>query len=94
MTTAASQSQFRYRDRKRAAGECIYGGCHAPAIEGRDLCSPHAVWAAGRSSASKLVKMTDAELVAKREKHSRALRRIEDEIARRATMTRARRAKR
>jgi hypothetical protein len=79
---SATVHTLAHRERKRARGECSYGGCREPRFKS-GMCVAHYDDALERKQAGRLQKKTDAELLALRDLHAINLSRIDKELARR-----------
>jgi hypothetical protein len=90
MPAEGSEEQMRYRARKRARGECIYGGCHEASAKG-SMCLHHYTIEYERKMEGKLKLLTSDQLLASRARHQRAITRINWEITRRNVSGDARR---
>lgn len=82
MPAEGSEAQFAHRARKRALGECIYGGCHKASEKG-SMCLAHYKSEYERKLAGKLKHLSDLGLFRSLARHERAIRRIKLEIDRR-----------
>jgi hypothetical protein len=79
--TAAEDTQ-RYRERKRAKGECIKGGCHERAAKA-GMCIKCYEHAKEQQHVYLLERMSVRELRERREHYLRFCNRVEREMARR-----------
>jgi hypothetical protein len=77
-----SRWQIEHRERKRARGECGYGGCHEARV-GAKWCAIHALAAADGKIRRRLRKKTTPELLEAMDMHRRLIEAIDDEIRRR-----------
>ena len=82
--TPESKKQMDHRARKRAKGECVYGGCHDKAVARKNgMCSKHHAHDYERKAVAAVRRMTKTELLLARDRFKRALQRVVTEIGRR-----------
>jgi hypothetical protein len=82
MTMTPTERQMAHCRRKRARGECIYGGCHLKASKG-GLCLGCYARQYERKLVWKLTKLSATDLLDLRERYKDSIRRVDAEIARR-----------
>lgn len=82
--TPESEKQMAHRARKRAKGECVYGGCHDKVEPQKNgMCSKHHAHDYERKAVADVRRMTKTKLLLARDRFKRALKRVIAEIKRR-----------